>query len=107
VLDSQAKVSCDELEIAFRSWRQSFAAVEQAGSDTGSNSVASWHLTLLARGYVCESILYRMMTRRHQPVSSPSDGAVKHRLYRTLFELDTTIDRVMNQNSGQFNTWLL
>ncbi|KAL2830407.1 hypothetical protein BJY01DRAFT_227244 [Aspergillus pseudoustus] len=106
VLDSQAELSCDDLEVTFRSWRQSFTAVEHTDSEAGPSTISSWHLTLLARGYVCECILYRMMTRRRQPVSSPSDGGVRHRLYRTLFELDTTIDRVMNQNSGQFNTWL-
>ncbi|KAL3465665.1 hypothetical protein BJX64DRAFT_285271 [Aspergillus heterothallicus] len=106
VLDPQAEMSCDDLKVAFRSWRQSLVAVEQIGSDVGSSTAASWHLTLLARGYVCECILYRMITRRRQPVSSPSDSAVRHRLYRTLFELDTTIDRVMNQNSGRFNSWL-
>ncbi|KAL2801954.1 hypothetical protein BJX63DRAFT_438333 [Aspergillus granulosus] len=108
LLDSrESQLSCDELEAAFSSWRHSFRTAEKPTTgDSERSSVSSWHLTLQARGYVCECVLYRMMMRRSRAVSSPSECTAKQGLYGALFELDTTIDRVMNQNAGQFSTWL-
>ncbi|KAJ0423089.1 fungal-specific transcription factor domain-containing protein [Aspergillus carlsbadensis] len=108
LLDSRGPpLSCNELEAAFSSWRHSFPTGEKpTAADNELSSVSSWHLTLQARGYVCECVLYRMMMRRSRRVSNPSESTTKQALYRTLFELDTTIDRVMNQNAGQFSTWL-
>jgi hypothetical protein len=52
-----------------------------------------------------------MVARRFGPAGKSANPALNQlasqKLHATLFELDTTIDRVMNQNSGQFNTWLL
>ncbi|KAL2802817.1 hypothetical protein BJX63DRAFT_437501 [Aspergillus granulosus] len=109
LLDSrEAQLSCNELEAAFSSWRRSLPTREKP--TTGVNefsTVNSWHLTLQARGYVSECVLYRMMMRRSRAASSPSDRmTTKQALYDALFELDTTIDRVMNQNAGQFSTWI-
>ncbi|KAF4236386.1 hypothetical protein CNMCM6805_005869 [Aspergillus fumigatiaffinis] len=110
MLYSPADVSCEKLEVAFSSWRQAFPPGVQVISINQSSTVNSWHLTLVARGYVCQCVLYRMVARRFGPGAKSANTGLhrlaSQKLRATLFELDTTIDRIMNQNSGQFNTWL-
>jgi hypothetical protein len=111
MLYSPADVSCEKLEAVFSSWRQAFPPGVQVISINQSSTVNSWHLTLVARGYVCQCVLYRMVARRFGPGAKSANTGLhrlaSQKLRATLFELDTTIDRIMNQNSGQFNTWLL
>jgi hypothetical protein len=110
MLYSPADVSCEKLEAVFSSWRQAFPPGVQVISINQSSTVNSWHLTLVARGYVCQCVLYRMVARRFGPGAKSANTGLhrlaSQKLRATLFELDTTIDRIMNQNSGQFNTWL-
>ncbi|KAL4866586.1 hypothetical protein BDV12DRAFT_199063 [Aspergillus spectabilis] len=110
MLYNPAEVSCEKLEAVFSSWRQAFPPGLQVTDINEPSSVNSWHLTLVARGYVCQCVLYRMVTRRFGPGAKSANAPLHHlasqKLHATLFELDTTIDRIMNQNSGQFNTWL-
>jgi hypothetical protein len=50
--------------------------------------------------------MYRMILR-----SAGIDEILRLRagkkLSSALFELNTTIDRIMSQNTGQFNSWVL
>ncbi|KAE8382409.1 hypothetical protein BDV26DRAFT_288448 [Aspergillus bertholletiae] len=95
-----------ELDSALSAWRQTLPPGLQVSNITESTNLASWNLNLITRSYVCECIMFRMICR-----SSSSDHGTKEcarqKLHSALFETNTTIDRIMNRNTGHFNTWLL
>jgi hypothetical protein len=70
------------------------------------NITDSWLLILNARSYVCECVMYRMIMRASSTDDSLSKRASR-KLHSAIFELDAVIDRIMVQNSGQFNSCFL
>jgi hypothetical protein len=71
-----------------------------------TTSITSLHLILLARSYICECIMYRMIKR-----SSSADESVIRTatlmLENAMYELDKTLEKIMSRDIGKFNSWLL
>jgi len=63
-----------------------------------------WPLVLLARSYLLECIMYRMIRNNHRAasgVSTPIARAIR-RLPTAIFELDTIVDRIMLHDLARF-----
>lgn len=98
------EIAFDELGAAVHAWRQALPS-EMKGTPNGTMT-DSWFLILKTRSYVCECVMYRVILR----VSSTNEnlrGRASRKLHGAMFELDATIDRIIAQNSGQFNTFFL
>ncbi|KAH8697529.1 hypothetical protein BGW36DRAFT_378847 [Talaromyces proteolyticus] len=95
-----------QLTVAMDSWRESLPPSFRTPAIQETSVVNTWNLILMARGYVCECIMHRMIIR-----SAGTNESLRLRagqkLSSALFELNTIIDRIMNQNTGQFNSWVL
>ncbi|KAL4866578.1 hypothetical protein BDV12DRAFT_199056 [Aspergillus spectabilis] len=104
MLCAQTDISCNEPEAALLSWHESFSPGLRITDVNEASTTNSWHLTFTARGYVCQYV-----GRSGAAAKCANEGfcrLARQKLHVTLLELDATIDRIMNQNAGQFNTWL-
>jgi hypothetical protein len=95
-----------ELDLAISEWRQGLPSNFRVSSINEEATTTSWILSLITRSYVCECIMFRMISRSTLSEHSTKQRA-DERLRSALFEANTTIDRIMNQSTGRFNTWLL
>ena len=100
------EVAFDELGVAVHAWRQSLPSEMKITNTPNVTIMDSWFLILNARSYVCECVMYRMIL--HAPFTDENlSKRASRKLHSALFELDAIIDRIIIQNSGQFNAFFL
>ncbi|KAH8689341.1 hypothetical protein BGW36DRAFT_433347 [Talaromyces proteolyticus] len=96
---------CNELEVAIQDWRESLPHLRIVNT-LERTSITSWHLILLARSYICESIMYRMI-KRSPSADKPLIQRATQMIENVMFDLDKTLEKIMSRDNGQFNSWLI
>lgn len=103
---STPEVAFDELGAAAHAWRQSLPSEMKITNTPNVTMVDSWFLILNARSYVCECVMYRMIL--HAPSTDENlSKRASRKLHSAMFELDAIIDRIIIQNSAEFNSFFL
>lgn len=88
-----------ELAKALSSWRKSLPRELQIEGVQSWSSGNIWILLLLAVSYRLECIFYRTVRRKYQAENNSLCDWASSRLWRTMFELDTIVGRVITHEA--------
>lgn len=93
-----SETSYRKIEETVASWRR-ILPNELCATEVHEWSVSNvWILVLMARSYLFECILYRMVRETFRASSAVVTQRASQRLQGAIFELDTTMDRILLHN---------